>query len=676
MTSPNVGADDTINVLKDTLLGMIYEGDSVGLALIDLNGTIRATDPDFKKILSISQERKIIGADMVEVFDVLGMSDLETGEKIDPKSAPDSIRKTLQSGDTYASQLIARTMDGRNVHMNSWFDGKGNLLIVVRDISDDVRQRRLLEMAMEAGNAGYWSLNYLTGKYTYSRSLLNRLTDAERAKIQEHGLFSIIHRDDMTEIVRSWQEIMNGERPFDIKYRVVLENEGTIWQQSLGQLEHSADGSLVGVTAFNRDITKEVAQQQDLKEAERVSNAKSEFLARMSHEIRTPLNAIIGLSDSLHEEELSEEVRDVVKDIEEAAEGLHELLTKTLDHAKLLSSKVELSPIKEDPRNIINACAKLWRPQCTNKNLQFNIHIAPNTPGLMLLDGFRIQQCLNNLLSNAIKFTDKGSINLHLKPVDIQGKEHVVFAVTDTGIGMSESQTNDIFAPFTQADDSISRKYGGTGLGTSIAKQLTELMGGSLRVKSVQGKGSTFALILPNLETREKPQSIRPEAVKPDENRAPENRLIEMTSAMNIADPEGRVPPPSAFAGLSVLCVEDNAVNQRVVKRLIGKKVTALHFADNGREAIDALQREDVDVVLMDIHMPVMNGIEATMEIRESGKPWANVAIIALTADPDYQQKDICRQIGMNGTIAKPVKRQDIIDAFDQVLKNQWQKAG
>jgi len=136
------------------------------------------------------------------------------------------------------------------------------------------------------------------------------------------------------------------------------------------------------------------------------------------------------------------------------------------------------------------------------------------------------------------------------------------------------------------------------------------------------------------------------------------------------------MPPPSAFSGLSVLCVEDNAVNQRVVKRLIGKKVSALHFADNGRDAIRILENESVNVVLMDIHMPIMNGIEATMEIRESGEPWANVAIIALTADPDYQQKDICRQIGMNGTIAKPVKRAAIMDAFDQVLKLQWKKAG
>jgi len=221
--------------LKDILLDMLFKGDTVGVVHIGQDGNIKATDPDFKRILGLDESKDIIGKNMSEVFNVVGMSDLKTGAQVDPAAVPVAVMERLQSGEQRTSQRLVRTQDGRNVHMNSWFNGKGDLVSVVRDISEDLRQRRLLEMAMDSANAGYWSLNYLTGKYTYSRSLLNRLTDEERTKIQDHGLFSIIHRDDMTEIVRSWQEIMNGDRPFDIKYRVVLEKEGTIWQKLLSK---------------------------------------------------------------------------------------------------------------------------------------------------------------------------------------------------------------------------------------------------------------------------------------------------------------------------------------------------------------------------------------------------------------------------------------------------------
>lgn len=682
---------ESTETLKDILLDMLFAGNTVGVVHIGPDGVIKEADPDFSRILGLPDTEILVGKTVASVFKIVGMSDPKTGEQLDPGLVPTQVMQGLDSRRVHTSERLVRTLDGRNVHMNSYFNGKGDLVSVVRDISEDMRQRRLLEMAMDSANAGYWSLNYMTGKYTYSRSLLNRLTDAERAKIQEHGLFSIIHRDDMAEIVRSWQQIMNGELPFDIKYRVVLEKEGVIWQQSLGQLERGADGSLVGVTAFNRDITKEVVQQNDLKEAEQASNAKSEFLARMSHEVRTPLNAIIGMADSLSDEYLSPDVREAVNDIEHAAEGLHSLLSRTLDHAKIMSKKMEISPVQTDPRDIIRTCEKLWRPQCSAKNLSFTVHIADDLPNDALIDSFRIQQCLNNLLSNAIKFTEKGRIDLHLKSVELSGRNHLVFAVKDTGIGMTPQQQETIFSPFVQADDTISRKYGGTGLGTSIAKQLTELMGGKLKVKSAPNEGTIFAMIIPMLNSIDElsqfeTQITAESAPEPEPKTVPtpvaqvstptERSIQEITSAMNQKDESGRIPPPKAFEGLSVLCVEDNPMNQKVVGRLIGKHVTDLNFANNGMEAIELLSKKPIDVVLMDIHMPVMNGIEATMEIRDSGESWANVAIIALTADPDYQQKDICRQIGMNGTIAKPVRRKDIMGAFDQVLKNQWKKAG
>jgi len=687
--------------LKDNLAEMLSVAETVGYVYVKDDNKVHAVNQIFLDIVDFPKDQQVIGMDANDALTVFELSDIENDKPIQAAALPELIKQSRNSTNPHWSELLARTKDGRRIYIGSWFNGKGEFLSTVRDISEERKQKRLFDMVMKAANAGYWSLDYTTGKYTYSQSLLDRLTPDEITRIQDNGLFSIIHREDMTEIVRSWQEIMNGERPFDITYRIELEKEGTKWQQSLGVLEHGSDGSLVGVTAFNRDITEEIAQKNNLIRAERASTAKSEFLARMSHEIRTPLNAIIGMADSLHDEDLSEDIREVIDDIEMAADGLHTLLSKTLDHSKLLSNKMEATLVEENPREIAEACEKLWKPQASNKGLTLKLHVDEKTPQIAELDGFKVQQCLNNLLSNAIKFTEQGRVDIIVRPVSVKGRDHIVFAVKDTGIGMTPDESQAIFKPFAQADDTISRKYGGTGLGMSIAKQMTELMGGTMRVNSERGKGTTFAIILPaSAQTEQKtipaptpipapipaptPNHIQPELVHSNPDVAEPKQEFEpsevpqepeLIEAMNQTGDDGLRPPAEAFNGLSVLCVEDNDVNQRVVKRLIGKRVANLSFAGNGLEALNLLEDEHFDVVLMDIHMPIMNGIEATMEIRESGKSWANVAIIALTADPDYQQKTICRNIGMNGTIAKPVRRQDIIEAIDQVLKTQWKEA-
>jgi len=383
----------------------------------------------------------------------------------------------------------------------------------------------------------------------------------------------------------------------------------------------------------------------------------------MSHEIRTPLNAIIGMSDSLKEEDLSDDIMEVIEDIEQAAEGLHQLLSRTLDHAKLISDKMQIDLHNDNVRDVISTSTKLWNPQCSAAGIALRSHFDTDLPEQLLLDGFRLQQCLNNLLSNAVKFTEAGRIDVIVKTAPIKGRNSLIIAVKDTGIGMTVEQSQSIFDEFTQADNSISRNYGGTGLGMSITKQLTELMGGEIRVKSELGQGSTFALVLPILENVD------------DLNSSDGKTILQEETALETPeqDAESLAPelpqPQKPFEGLSVLCVEDNSVNQKVVKRLIGKRVENLTFANNGREALAVLNTMHVDVVLMDIHMPVMDGIEATLEIRGSKEPWANVVIIALTADPDYQQKRICKNIGMDEALAKPVKLSDILEAFDNVLK-------
>ena len=292
-------------------------------------------------------------------------------------------------------------------------------------------------------------------------------------------------------------------------------------------------------------------------------------------------------------------------------------------------------------------------------------------------------------MSNAAKFTKSGRVTLIAKCADIKNKPHIIFAVKDTGIGMSKSEVSRIFDPFTQADNSIQRQYGGTGLGMTITKNLCELMGGHIRVKTSRGEGATFALVIPVLKNEaELPASAA--ATATEDIKAPEaaqsSRPFPVDTPAKLADPsigsvstetmDERDEAKKPFEGLNVLCVEDNPINQKVVNRLIGKRVNELYFAENGREALNVLNTVPVDVVLMDIHMPIMDGIETTLEIRQSDQAYANVVIIALTADPDYQQRRICRNIGMDDTIAKPVKREDILDAFDRTLSKLSDKYG
>lgn len=651
----------------------ILSAANMAYARVDRHQVIQQADGDVAGILGLGRNAELEGLSLDDVLHGFKIEDPGTRQPLSPKVVSEMIAASLQSLEPHRKTVILTTLDGRRVRANSWYDGQGESTFVLRDISVDSQYRDLFEIAMGAANAGFWSMDFKTGQFTYSASVMSRLTDREQALLQKNGLFAIIHPQDLQHITSEWAEIAQQKTGFDFKYRVRTEENPCMWQRSIGQITCAPDGTALGATAFVMDITEDVDKTQALQQERSASKAKSEFLARMSHEIRTPLNAIIGMSDSLRDEPLSDDVREVVTDIEQAAEGLHHLLSRTLDHAKLMSNSVEIIRDSTDIRELLETVSRLWKPQISVKGLSFRMIVDPNLPEILELDGFRLQQCLNNFLSNATKFTKTGTISLIAKQANLKGVPQLVLAVQDTGIGMTPEEAKRIFEPFAQADGTIQREYGGTGLGMTISHDLCELMGGQIKVKSALEAGSTFAMILPidpadakdvtAPETapvlEDPPLQTKPKVAEFDALIVPEPIKVASVSKHDEIRP---------FEGLNVLCVEDNPINQKVVKRLIGKRVSELYFAENGREALNVLNTVSVDVVLMDIHMPVMDGIEATLEIRKSDAAYANVIIIALTADPDYQQRRICRNIGMDDTIAKPVRREDILDAFDRTL--------
>ena len=283
-------------------------------------------------------------------------------------------------------------------------------------------------------------------------------------------------------------------------------------------------------------------------------------------------------------------------------------------------------------------------------NINLTSVVSPDVPDEIIFDKFRYEQCINNLISNAVKFTPNGSIKVILTTTQKENeKPQLIFAVQDNGIGMTDDQQSQIFEAYTQADKSISGRFGGTGLGMTITKEIIELMGGSIYVRSKLGNGSIFVLSLPYTE---------------DEKESFEEDCNELVDQIL----EEAKPEDTNYSELKVLVVDDNSTNHVVVTSLIESLVAEVHLASNGQEAIDVLKTKDIDVVLMDIHMPVMDGIEATLSIRASTEPWSEVLIIALTADPEYQQKRLCKNIGMDDALAKPVKLSDILQSFDNVM--------
>jgi signal transduction histidine kinase/ActR/RegA family two-component response regulator len=575
----------------------------------------------------------------------------------------ETLNTKLNEGASKRETGQIQTKNGRAIQIKTVFTNDGYLVLSLKDITRESRQEKLLDIAMDTGRAGYWVYSFETGKFTFSESVRKRLSEVERQRIDRSGLWAIINQQDLPAMMEAWNTAMQSDAPLDLTYRVTTDKDGEMWQRSIGKVQYSSGGKRTHVIAFVRDITADVHRQNQLVSAQKTSQAKSDFMARMSHEIKTPLNAIVGMTDALKDEKLSEDALDTLQIIEEAAENLNTLLTHTLDQAKLDSDRVKVEMVPGSLRDIVENTCSLWRPLCVGKGVDLYLEIDSNLPKTLLVDSFRLQQCLNNLISNAHKFTESGQVSVLVRYLKHETNNRFAIFVRDTGIGMTEEQLEKVFKPYEQADTSITRKFGGTGLGLSISKQLVELMGGNITLKSVSNIGTAFAITLPATEPGDRLKEV---GIGSGSN----DRILPSLAF----ETENKKDEP--FSGLSILCVEDNPTNQAVVKKLIGKKVENLMFADNGREALVHLENKHFDAILMDIHMPVMNGIETTLEIRNSEAPWANVVIIALTADSEYHQKRICRNLGMNDSIAKPVKRQDILDAFDRTLRKISKSSG
>jgi len=379
------------------------------------------------------------------------------------------------------------------------------------------------------------------------------------------------------------------------------------------------------------------------REAEAASDAKSAFLANMSHEIRTPFHGLMGMLSLLRETGLTPRQIDYLRTATESADHLLALLNDILDMSQLESGRVTLAVAPVDLRALLRDVEALMRPQATAKPLALHIDAAPGVPERMLADATRLKQILFNLLSNAIKFTDHGAVVLDVRTREREnGEPCIEFAVTDTGVGMDEATLAQLFSRFVQGDSTRSRRHGGTGLGLEISRNLARLMGGDITVRSRPGEGSCFTFHMP---LRTPPRTA-------SEGAAP---------LLPIGLPASRP--------LHVLVAEDHPVNRQYMAALLENLGHHAHFTSNGQEAVEALCRRRYDVVLMDLHMPVLDGVSATRAIRAlPDAARSTVPIVALTADAFAETRDRCLVAGMNDFLTKPVSVQKLATSLRRLF--------
>tara|TARA_B100001109_G_scaffold254928_1_gene256063 strand:- start:16635 stop:17789 length:1155 start_codon:yes stop_codon:yes gene_type:complete len=371
-----------------------------------------------------------------------------------------------------------------------------------------------------------------------------------------------------------------------------------------------------------------------MQQAEKSNRAKSEFLANMSHEIRTPMNAILGLSRLGLKDHTPDQAKDRFNKIHQAGELLLSIINDILDFSKIEANKMNLESVTFSLREIIGQLDDLFRGQAESKGLSFSCRFGKISQAYFVGDSLRIKQVLANLLSNAIKFTHEGSVTMMVEQQeDSNGNNLLCCHIQDSGIGMSPELQAVLFEAFTQADSSTSRVYGGSGLGMTISHRLTTAMGGELNVSSELGKGSEFTFTVPV-------------TVATTEQRDHYHNLTSST-------PEVELPGPA-----NILVVEDNLINQEVIKEQLTGLGINITLANNGQEAVDEVREKTFDIVLMDVQMPVMDGYTATREIRQLGNA---VPIIALTAAAMFEDKQKALASGMNDHLSKPFKEAEIL---------------
>jgi PAS domain S-box-containing protein len=454
---------------------------------------------------------------------------------------------------------------------------------------------------------------------------------------------TLFAKDDQVAIVQQKSELRRNGHSDAYELKVYNKKGEAKWWLISGAPHYNDNGDLIGSIGIHLDITVQKKLEYDLKEAkflaEKSAQAKESFLANMSHEIRTPMNAIMGMSQQLYKTTLTSRQSTFLDAILHSAEHLLVIINDILDISKIEAGKLNLEAIGFSMHASVQGALQVMQHKAEEKGLVLKTVIDEGVSEVLIGDPYRFKQVLLNMISNSIKFTEKGSVTIQCSVlVAAPGNQTIQIKVTDTGIGMDEAFLGQLFAKFSQEDDSVARKYGGTGLGMSICKKLIELMDGRIEVSSKKNEGTAITFFLP----------------------------FQTGSQSDLPAKEEMAFNSSLLAGCRLLLVEDNEMNRLVATTTLEHYGVELQEAVNGEEALRLLKSAHFDLVLMDVQMPVMNGIEATHAIRRDIS--ATIPIIALTANAIKGESDKCIAAGMNAYISKPFEEQVLVRTISSLL--------
>ncbi|SKA97597.1 PAS domain S-box-containing protein [Paucidesulfovibrio gracilis DSM 16080] len=492
------------------------------------------------------------------------------------------------------------------------------------------------------------------------------LLGVARKHLKDRPMITALPAEEHTNFFRHLARIFEGQAaqrevrlvPRHGREHIVRLTARSVWDAELES--HRCLCAMEDVTELRRG---ESCLRDALGRAEDANKAKSAFLANMSHEIRTPLNGVLGILQLLSRAELAPREAGLVHTAEEAGMGLLELLNDVLEFSRIEAGNIRLEAQPFALENVLGVLERVFRPQVESKGIEFEVLRDAALPRTLVGEPGLLRQILFNLVGNAVKFTSRGRIELWAGPLpgkDGKGRKRILLTVSDTGIGIRDEELVFVCEEFRQVEQTYSRQYGGVGLGLSIVRRLVAHLDGTMAFDSDSERGTTVYVMLPFAESAAR----RPAAKPPVRAEAPDGAS---------AEPQGPEKSDQQAAGSSahLLVVEDDNMALQLLRQFLGGAGFTFSLAMDGQEALDALEREHFDCVLMDIRMPVMDGVEATRRIRESGKPYADVPILAMTAFASSEEREHILAAGMDGYLAKPLD----LSAFLAMIKQLTRKA-
>lgn len=545
-------------------------------------------------------------------------------------------RSLRESRDTLEERIRARTLDL----------AKSN-----EDLREEIRKRAAVQETLELHDRAIEAIEEgivitdtrADNAITFVNAGFERLTGYNREEVLGKNCRILQGKDTDPATRKALREAVKKGNSISVEILNYRKDGTPFWNYLSLAPVRNTQGELTHYVGVLRNITERKSIEADLRQArdqaESANRAKTAFLSFMSHEIRTPMNHIINMARFLQNETLSAQQREYVEILVRSSESLLTLLNDILDLSKIESGALEIESIPFRPRVLLEAAAAVVQPRIRETGLRFSLEWNPELPLVLIGDLTRLRQILLNLLSNAVKFTERGSISVVCRGFPSpEGRCQFEVTVADTGIGIPDSRKKEIFRRFQQGDSSTTRRYGGTGLGLAISQELAELMGGTITVEDNPGGGSIFRLRL-NLP------------------------IGDTASLIEATDEAGDLATWSPPRKLTILLVDDDTTNQIIVREMLRSLDCVIETAKNGREAVEAFHRQTFDLILMDIHMPEMDGYEATRTIRrlEREEQRPPIPILAMTALAFREELAPCLEAGMNDRLIKPIERRELI---------------